>query len=541
MRPLPANLHDPGRLRRGAAAAALTLLLAGCGGGGSSGASAARPTPAPAPAPAPPPAPLGFENGTFAASTQFEDLCAVPRTTLDPNGRPWPDVQGTTVDENDFLRSWSHELYLWFDEIEDVDPASLDTPAYFDRMRTFETTPSGAPKDRFHFTQPTDEFLAFTQSGVTAGYGAEFVILSSSPPREVRVAFSEPGSPASLAGIVRGAEIVTVDGVDVRFATTQAEIDVLNAGLFRAEPGDSFTFGVVDRGATETREVTLTAQQLTSTPVRNLRVHDTASGPVGYVLFNDHIATAEDGLIDAVELFLGAGVTDLVLDMRYNGGGRLAVAAELGYMIAGPTSAGQVFDELQFNSKHQVFNPVTGQVLTPLEFPSRTLGISRPSGQPLPSLDLERVYVLTGPGTCSASESVMNGLRGIGVEVVQIGERTCGKPYGFYPEDNCGTTYFSIQFRGINAQGWGEYADGFAPGIEAGPAGVVPGCTVADDFDRELGDPAEGRLAAALAYRETGACPVAVTTSTATAGFRRVEPGPPLVRPPWREGAWVQP
>ena len=58
--------------------------------------------------------------------------------------------------------------------------------------------------------------------------------------------------------------------------------------------------------------------------------------------------------------------------------------------------------------------------------------------------------------TCSASESIINGLRGVNVQVIQIGSTTCGKPYGFYPEDNCGTTYFSIQFKGVNAAGFGE-------------------------------------------------------------------------------------
>ena len=60
--------------------------------------------------------------------------------------------------------------------------------------------------------------------------------------------------------------------------------------------------------------------------------------------------------------------------------------------------------------------------------------------------------VLTGPDTCSASESVINGLRGVDVEVNLIGGPTCGKPYGFYPQDNCGTTYFAIQFQGVNAR-----------------------------------------------------------------------------------------
>ena len=71
-------------------------------------------------------------------------------------------------------------------------------------------------------------------------------------------------------------------------------------------------------------------------------------------------------------------------------------------------------------------------------------------GEPLPTLDLDRVFVLTGPGTCSASEAIINGLRGIDVEVILIGETTCGKPHGFYPADNCGTTYFTVQFEIVN-------------------------------------------------------------------------------------------
>jgi hypothetical protein len=110
---------------------------------------------------------------------------------------------------------------------------------------------------------------------------------------------------------------------------------------------------------------------------------------------------------------------------------------------------------------------------------------------------------------------VINGLRGAGVQVIQIGSSTCGKPYGFYPAENCGTTFFSIQFQGVNALGFGDYADGFVPqnGATAGVAAnaVLPGCSVGDDFTHALGDPAESRLAAALLYRTNGAagCPAA--------------------------------
>ncbi len=89
-----------------------------------------------------------------------------------------------------------------------------------------------------------------------------------------------------------------------------------------------------------------------------------------------------------------------------------------------------------------------------------------------------------------------------------IGSTTCGKPYGFYPTDNCGTTYFTIQFRGVNAMNFGDYTDGFSadntPASQAGT--VIPGCSIADDFEKRLGDPTEGRLAMALAYRDGQSC-----------------------------------
>jgi hypothetical protein len=153
---------------------------------------------------------------------------------------------------------------------------------------------------------------------------------------------------------------------------------------------------------------------------------------------------------------------------------------------------------------------VTGDPLQPLPFANISIGLSAPAGQPLPTLDLPRVFVLTGANTCSASESIINGLRGIGVQVIQIGSKTCGKPYGFYPEDNCGTTYFSIQFQGVNEVGFGDYSDGFAPQNSVGTQTTpIPGCSVGDDFTRALGDANESRLAAALAYRTGGqaSCP----------------------------------
>ena len=168
-------------------------------------------------------------------------------------------------------------------------------------------------------------------------------------------------------------------------------------------------------------------------------------------------------------------------------------------MVARPgASAGKVFERLAFNDKNP-FGYTETSLTTP--FVSETLGFSTVPGRALPSLGLKRVYVLAGGGTCSASEAVINGLRGIGIAVHLIGATTCGKPYGFIPQDNCGVTYFSIQFKGVNQQGFGEYSDGFQPT-----------CSAPDDFARALGDPLEARLAAALAYRRSGVCSVPSST-----------------------------
>ena len=249
------------------------------------------------------------------------------------------------------------------------------------------------------------------------------------------------------------------------------------------------------------------------------------------MLFNDHTAPAEKALSDAVNQLRGT-ITDLVLDIRYNGGGYLDIASELAYMIAGSgKTGGQTFERQQFNDKHPTFDPVTGQAIAPTPFFTTGLGFSVNPGTPLPSLGLSRVYVLTGPGTCSASEAILNGLAGVNVQVFQIGATTCGKPYGFYPEDNCGTTYFSIQFRGVNAKNYGDCADGFTPG--ATTTAGFPGCSVSDDFGHALGDATEARLATALSYRASGTCSGAAMTRALVSGGLRGDGE--IVKPIWRQ------
>jgi carboxyl-terminal processing protease len=495
---------------------AATVLLDACGGGGGGGAMASTNSGA-------------WVQGQFSPASAFAAMCVTPRTGTDPaTGKAYLDRPGTALDEKNWLRSWTNDLYLWFSEVPDQDPAGFASDAaYFKVLKTSATTASGKAKDRFHFTYPTATWESLSQSGVEAGYGARFVIIAGTPPRNVVVGYSEPGSPATVApaSLARGAKILTVDGVDLVNANDQASVNTLNAGLSPQTVGETHTFSILDAGTTAPRTVTLVSANITETPVQNVKAIPTAAGDlVGYMLFNDHIATAEGELVAAFNQLKSAGVHDLILDIRYNGGGFLDIASEVAYMIAGPTlTAGQTFELDQFNSKNPTVNPVTQSAITPLGFHTTTQ-----AGQTLPTLNLSQVFVLTSGSTCSASESIINSLQGVNVHVIQIGSTTCGKPYGFYPADNCGVTYFSIQFQGVNAMGFGNYPDGFTPHNTVATQGVlVPGCSVADDFAHSLGDPAEGLLASALSYRANGVCPLPPSG---------VQPAPQL-----QAGAYVPP
>ena len=102
------------------------------------------------------------------------------------------------------------------------------------------------------------------------------------------------------------------------------------------------------------------------------------------------------------------------------------------------------------------------------------------------------------------TQAIINGLRGVDIEVRLIGGTTCGKPYGFFGQDNCGITYFPIEFQGINAKNFGDYAGGFVPSGSSNVGSNVTGCAANDDLDHALGDPAEGHLAVAIGgSRET--------------------------------------
>jgi carboxyl-terminal processing protease len=500
----------------------IALILAGCGGGGGASGN------------------VSSVSGSAALANQCD-----PANPLAAAGLK---IASLTT-EKQWIRSYFNEAYLWYNEIPAVDanasnfslpmtqldgrgvPASLSN--YFSALKTPAVTASGARRDQFSFTFSTAEWNKLSQSGVEFGYGVQWAFISTEPPRKLIVAYTEPNTSASSNNVLRGAEVLAIDGEDF---VNGRNVNKINAGLLPATSGEQHQFNLRDTNGT-TRTVTLTSGDITKTPVQNVKTIDTANGKVGYLTFNDHIATAEQQLINAVNTLKAANINDLVIDLRYNGGGYLYIASALSYMIAGPNATtGKNFETTRYNDKRAADNDTT-----PFYNTSCILNTSFQctKEQPLPTLNLSKVYVLVSGDTCSASEAIINSLRGVDVDVRLIGSTTCGKPYGFTAKDNCGISYFPIEFQGVNHKGFGDYSDGFVPGTGTLPTNV-PGCLASDDFTKPLGDATEGMLATALSYRSSNSCPSTALNGKTDAAAAQ-QPSAVLVRTPLRENRFKLP
>lgn len=172
-----------------------------------------------------------------------------------------------------------------------------------------------------------------------------------------------------------------------------------------------------------------------------------------------------------------------MLDLRYNGGGLVSMGRTVASYASGSAHSSKVYTQLLYNDRQSRSN--------------QSYTFTNPGGWS----GFSTVYVLTGERTCSASEQVVNGLRGVGVNVVAVGDITCGKPVGFLPrDDGWGTTYSVVNFEGVNAQNQGRYFDGLGPT-----------CPVAEDFRLPIGDLSDPLLVAAAYHIDNGGCPVALT------------------------------
>jgi C-terminal processing protease CtpA/Prc len=462
--------------------------------------------------------PLTWTFDVFKPESEFENYCVSPRTGIDPyTSTVYPDKAGSAMHEKMWLRSWNNRTYLWYREVADVNPQDIDILKYFERLKTTAVTDSGASKDNYHFYRNTAEYKQETQAGISFDYGINWKVTNNRPPRKFEVAYLEPASPALNAGIVRGDLLLQIDGVDFVNDNSEFGVQKLIEGLAPTAVGKTHTFKFRSVIGIE-KTVTMSSASVVSTPVMNVQILNAGTKKVGYLQFNSHIANAQPQLINAVQQFKDGAVNELVVDLRYNGGGLLALASQFAYMVSGPNIIqNRFFEQMVFNDKYPSTDPITGNSLTPTGFYSR--GIDYNAGiftnQTLPNLNLSKVIVLTTDDTCSASEAFINGLRGVDMEIIQIGGKTCGKPYGFYPKDNCGTTYFTIQFKGVNAKGFGEFADGFEPKPSPTFAADVKGCAVVDDLTKPLGNTEEALLKTALHYVSNNSCPITLASSAA--------------------------
>ena len=447
-----AFLSAPAQARRRRAARwagwMLPLLLAACGGGGGSGDAG--------------------DSGPAGSCTVQEHKAWI----------------------NDYMNEW----YFWYRLSPHPDPAPyVDAQSYFDAW-LYTGSSVDFPRDRFSGSQTTESFNRFFGDGATLGYGVAVAGLElgrdGSQPLFVR--HVEPLSPAARAGVLRGERVMSINGRPVSELIAADDFAALSA----QQAGDTLTL-VLRSGAVE-RSLNLRAEVFNLTPVTGTTVLTSRGGRrVGYVAVKDMISQALPPLETAFARFRAEGVQDVVLDLRYNGGGLVSTGGTLASYVAGSRGSGLAYASLLYNDKRASTN-------------NQRFAFGSPSA----ALNLPRAFVLMGRRTCSASEQLINGLRGAGILVVAVGETTCGKPVGFLPSSACGRTYSVVNFESVNQRNEGRYFDGFAPT-----------CAVAEDFSAAAGSSADPLMQAALTHADTGACPLTAAGRATPLAVRAGGPG----------------
>ncbi|MBL8345023.1 MAG: PDZ domain-containing protein [Rubrivivax sp.] len=386
--------------------------------------------------------------------------------------------------QKDWVGSFMNDWYFWYRLSPRPNPGSFaDALDYYDALLYTGTDPA-FPADRFSRSESTESFNRFFGDGATMGYGVAVNGFEVQAGQPLYVRYVEPASDAAVKGVVRGDEVVSANG------RTAAELIVANdySVLTAANAGDRLTLQLRRNGVTHT--VVVEAKVHNLTPVSGARVVSTPNGRLmGYLMVKDMVAQADAGLDSAFALFRSQNVQDLVVDLRYNGGGLVSIGGALASYIAGTRgfsgATPRTYAALLYNDKRAAANNQN------FRFESR--------GN---ALGLARVYVLAGPRTASASEQVINGLLGVGVQVVTVGDTTFGKPVGSLPAGYCGTTYSAVNFESTNALNQGRFFDGFDAT-----------CPVPEDFTRATGAVDDPLLVSAAHHADNGACPALVASS----------------------------
>ena len=372
----------------------------------------------------------------------------------------------SVVSQNLWVRDTLNSYYYWYRHLPPtsrVNPASFNSPeAYLDAVRyrpidnSYSYITSAAANETYYSDSQVIKY------GFTQQVGAS----------DIRVLEVWSGSPAEDAGLQRGDRILQVNGQSV--ATLLA-----TGGLGPAFGPDTVGVSasiVFEKPNGEQRTAQMTKRIVTIPTVSLTRVVDVDGRRVGYLFFRNFVRPSTEALNEAYAALRAAGATELVLDLRYNGGGLVDVAVHLASLVGGVATSGQVMMTYSHSDRAATLNKVTR------------------FDNPEQALTLQRLVAITTRSSASASELVINALRPY-IEVVVIGDTTYGKPVGQYGITFCDKVLAAVSFTLRNANDEGDYFDGLAPT-----------CAAPDDWSRQLGDTAEGSFAEALTYIRTGAC-----------------------------------
>lgn len=374
-----------------------------------------------------------------------------------------------------WLRQYMDDWYFWYADSPRPSAAGYaDVASYFDAILFTGKAPT-FPADRWSRSESTESFNRFFGDGATLGYGVAVAGLEVTglPNEPLYVRYVEALSPAAVQGVRRGDQVLSVNG---RSSFELVAADDFSALTAKAR-GDLLTLRLRRSGVERT--VVVTADVFTLTPVSGTSVITSPQGrKLGYVVVKDMISQALAPMDAAFARFRAEGVHDVVLDLRYNGGGLVSTGATLASYVAGIRGNNRAYAWLRYSDKHAASD--------------QRFGFSNPAA----AVDLPRVIVLAGRRTCSASEQVINGLRGAGVQVLAVGETTCGKPVGYVPTPACGQTYSVVNFESTNDRNEGRYFDGFDAT-----------CSVPEDFSAEQGGASDPLMVAAADLADTGMCP----------------------------------
>jgi C-terminal processing protease CtpA/Prc len=389
--------------------------------------------------------------------------------------------------EKSFVRDATYEWYLFPELL----PVQVNTSQFADAQELLDymtATARAQGKDRsFSYVTTKEADSSFLQEGQFIGFGFRIRVDGD------RVYFMEAfeNSPASAAGITRGAELLAVD-------SGAGFVGVAN--LLPTDPNLSEAFGPATEGVVRglrfakpnqtPTEATLTKRVVTIQPipgdgvqVLTLEPPGNASIEVGYVNLRTYISTAETPLRNAFSQFRARGIDYFIVDLRYNGGGLVSVAELMGDLFGQARNVNDVYSNLRFRPS-KAANDATHYFVPQAE-----------------SVAPVRIAFITTDGTASASEMTVNAMKPW-AEVAIVGADTYGKPVGqsaFDLSNQCDIRLRLITFRGTNANEEGDYYDGLASTLPFA-------CAAPDDLSRAMSDPAEGSTFEALHWLGNGAC-----------------------------------